>query len=29
MPRYPTAAEMEILVALKDYHFLTVDQVIS
>jgi Replication-relaxation len=25
--RYPTAAEMEILVALKDYHYLTVEQV--
>jgi hypothetical protein len=27
MPRYPSAAEMEVLVALKDYHFLTVDQI--
>jgi hypothetical protein len=27
MPRYPTSAEMEALTALKDYHFLTVDQI--
>src|SRR3954453_6726726 len=26
MPRYPTTAEMEALTALKDYHFLTVEQ---
>jgi hypothetical protein len=25
--RYPSAAEMEVLTALKDYHFLTVDQI--
>jgi len=25
--RYPSAAELEVLVALKDYHFLTVEQV--
>jgi Replication-relaxation len=25
--RYPSAAELEVLVALKDYHYLTVDQV--
>jgi hypothetical protein len=27
MTRYPSAAELEVLVALKDYHYLTVDQV--
>jgi hypothetical protein len=27
MPRYPTSAEMEVLAALKDYHFLTVEQI--
>src|SRR5215210_319630 len=27
MPRYPSAAELEVLVALKDYHYLTVEQV--
>jgi hypothetical protein len=27
MSRYPTAAEMEVLSALKDYHFLTVEQI--
>jgi hypothetical protein len=25
--RYPSSAELEVLVALKDYHFLTVDQI--
>ena len=25
--RYPSAAELEVLVALKDYHYLTVDQI--
>jgi hypothetical protein len=27
MPRYPSAAELEVLVALKDYHCLTVEQI--
>jgi hypothetical protein len=27
MTRYPSAAELEMLVALKDYHYLTVDQI--
>jgi hypothetical protein len=27
MSKYPSSAEMEVLVALKDYHFLTVDQI--
>src|SRR3954447_2278577 len=27
MTRYPSAAELEVLVALKDYHYLTVDQI--
>jgi hypothetical protein len=27
MSRYPSAAELEVLVALKDYHYLTVEQV--
>jgi Replication-relaxation len=27
MPRYPSTAELEVLVALKDYHCLTVDQI--
>src|SRR4051812_41495547 len=27
VPRYPSAAELEVLVALKEYHYLTVDQV--
>src|SRR3954464_10818286 len=26
-PRYPSAAKLEVLIALKDYHYLTVEQV--